>query len=64
MRKSTINTVTTCIGIAAAAGTAYMLTTGSGSDARRRSKRIRRNTGRTLRQVGNFIEHTADMIMR
>ena len=63
MRRSTISTMTTCIGIAAAAGTAYMLA-GSGSDSRRRSKKFRRNTGRTLRQVGNFIEHTADIIMR
>ena len=63
MRKSTVTAMTTCIGLAAAAGTAYMLT-GSSSDARRRSKKFRRNTGRTLRQVGNFIEHTADIIMR
>jgi len=53
-------TVTTCIGIAAAAGTAYMLA--GNPDVRRRSKRLRKSTGRTLRNVGSFISHTADMM--
>ena len=60
MRKSTVATMTTCIGIAAAAGTAYMLA--GNPDVRGRSKRLRKGTCRTLRNVGNFITHTADMM--
>jgi ATP-dependent protease ClpP protease subunit len=55
-----MTTVTTCIGIAAAAGTAYMLA--GNPDVRRRSRKLRRNTGRTLRHVSSFINHAADMM--
>ena len=60
MRKSTMATMTTCIGIACAAGTAYML---AGSpDVRRRTKRLRRSTCRTLHNVSSFINNAADMM--
>jgi hypothetical protein len=61
MRKSTATTITTCLGIAAA-GAALMMSNSGSADLRHKTKRLRRSTGRALRQVGSFIENASYMM--
>lgn len=60
-RKSSTAMVTTAIGMAAVAGTAAYMMSGN-KDIRRKTKRLRRNTGKALRQVGGYIENISNMM--
>lgn len=60
MNKRTTATLTTaCIGMAACTA-AYMMT--SGKQANKHVKKIKRNTGKALRQMGNFIDNVSYMM--
>jgi hypothetical protein len=61
MNKTTSAIVTTaCLGVAAGAA-AYMMN-GDSRAMRNRTRRLKRTTGRALRQVGEFIGNVSYMI--
>ena len=62
MRRSSIVTSAAFVGMAAGAA-AYMLSGGkSGRKLKSRTKRLRRNTGKALRQAGDFINNVSNMV--
>ncbi len=62
-RKTNAVITTACIGMAIG-GAAYMLTSpnNGGKVAANRVKRLKKTTGRALRQVGDFIDNVSYMI--
>ncbi len=62
MRKSTSAAITTaCVGLAVG-GCAYMLAGNNGKAAAVRAKKLKRTTGRALRQVGDFLGGVSDVM--
>lgn len=60
-RASSGAAIATTLGVAAAVGTAaYMMS--NNKDMKKRAKRMRRSTGRALRQVGGFIDNVSAMM--
>jgi hypothetical protein len=60
MKRSTSAAITTaCVGLAVG-GAAYMLSGNNGKAAALRAKRLKRTTGRALRQVGDFLGGVSD----
>ena len=61
MTKKASGAITTaCIGMAVGAA-AYMMT-GNGKGMKGKTKQLRKNTGKALRQVGDFIGNVSYMI--
>lgn len=61
MNKRTTATITTAaIGMAAATA-AYMMT-GKGHSSNKHVKKLKKNTGKALRQVGDFIDNVSYMM--
>lgn len=61
-KKSTAAITTACVGLAATTA-AYMMSGGSQSRAvKARTKKIKRTTGKALRQVGDFIDNVSVMM--
>ena len=58
-RRTSTALTTACVGMAVGAA-AYMMSGGKG--ARSKTKQIRRNTGKALRQLGDFIGDISYMV--
>jgi hypothetical protein len=62
MRRSTSAAITTaCVGLAVG-GAAYMLAGNNTKAAATRAKKLKRTTGRALRQVGDFLGGVSDVM--
>ena len=62
-RRTTRNALVSTACVGAAVGTAAMLIgTQKNQHLKKKSKKMRRNAGKTLRQVGAFIEDVAQMM--
>ena len=57
-RNKTAAITTACMGVAVGAA-AYMM---SGNNTKSRTKKLRKSTGRALRQVGDFIDNVSYMM--
>ncbi|MGI6402685.1 MAG: hypothetical protein ACOX0K_00385 [Oscillospiraceae bacterium] len=57
-RNKTAAITTACVGMAVGAA-AYMM---AGNNAKSRTKKLRKSTGRALRQVGDFIDNVSYMM--
>ena len=60
-RNSAKTTAITTACIGAAVGAAYMLS-GNNKKFKSKTKRLRKNTGKALRQAGGFINSVGDMV--
>ena len=61
-RRSSAVTSAAFVGMAVGAA-AYMLTSGSNSrKLKNKTKRLRKNTGKALRQAGDFINNVGNMV--
>lgn len=58
-KKTTAAITTACVGMAAATA-AYMMT--DNRTMKKRTKNLRKNTGKALRQVGDFIGNVSYMM--
>ncbi|MDR2909383.1 MAG: hypothetical protein LBU86_05835 [Oscillospiraceae bacterium] len=58
-RKTSAAVTTACLGLAAGA-TAYMMS--NNKAVRTKTKLLRRNTGKALRQMGDFIDNVSYMM--
>ena len=62
MRKSSVVKSAAFVGMAVGAA-AYMLSGGSsGRKLKSRTRRLRKNTGKALRQAGDFINNVSNMV--
>lgn len=60
-QKTTAAITTACVGVAACTA-AYMMAGSGGKSAKKRNKSLKKNTGKALRQVGDFIDNVSYMM--
>ncbi|WRS26632.1 hypothetical protein U6B65_09785 [Oscillospiraceae bacterium MB08-C2-2] len=60
-RRTTTAITTAAVGMAVGTA-AYMLVSGDKANAKARTRRIKRTTGKALRQVGDFIDNVSYMM--
>ena len=61
MRKSSAVKSAAFVGMAVGAA-AYMLSGGSNKKLKSKTRRLRKNTGKALRQAGDFINNVSNMV--